>query len=253
MRLFRPGEIVFAFLVAVAMQVGFVLLLAMGDPKPVHAEISDENARPIAVAITPELDLPAGQLQGPGGKPQKVPNMWQRKAPTHSALPSTKADPTLAGVTSATVTADAGPLTDAWGDAVDLPFEGGTGGDGAPFGFPDGKGDADEERARAIVLYKGQLAAWFSARFDIRGKVPFDELKGLRARVVFEIAPDRTVTSYDVVKGSGNEVFDDRLYRNMASVVAGKAVLPPPPDKYPDILGTRETVEFSCTVKSSCE
>jgi hypothetical protein len=252
-RLFQPAEIVFAFLVAIGVQIGFLAMLALGEAKPVHGDLTDENARPISVAITPELDLPAGQLKGPGGKKTNVPSMWQRKAPqTHAALPSTKADPTLAGSTSAKVLADAGPPSDSSG--IELPFEAGTGGEaGGPFGFPDGGGPPDEEKARAIVLYRGQLAGWFSARFDIRGKVPFDTLEKLRATVVFEIAPDRTVTSYDVVKGSGNEVFDDRLYRNMASVVAGKAVLPPPPDKYPEVLTPKVTVNFSCTVRAQCE
>jgi len=255
-RLFRPIEIAFAFAVAICVQVGFLVLLALGDAKPVRADLSDENSRPIAVAITPELDLPEGELKGAGATKKNVPSMWQRKAPqNNSALPSTKADPSLAGLTSAKVLADAGPPSDAIGDAIELPFEAGSGGDAnGPFGFPDGGKAPDEEEARAIVLYRGQIGGWFSSRFDIRGKVPFDTLQKLRATVVFEISvADRTVISYDVVKGSGNEVFDDQLYRNMASVVASKAVLPPPPDKYPNLLHGRETVVFSCTVQTQCE
>jgi hypothetical protein len=252
--LFRNDELAFAILLAIGVQVGFLALLAFGEAKAVVGELSDENRRPIAIAVTPELDLPGGTLKGPGGKRSNVPSMWQRKSSKKSALPSTKADQTLAGMTSAKVEGDAGPQSDAASDAVDLPFEGGLAGDASgPFGFPDGGGPPDEEKARAIVLYRGQLAAWFSSRFDVRGKVPFDTLQKLRATVVFELAPDRTVTAYDVTKGSGNDVFDDRLYRDMASVVASKVVLPPPPDKYPDILPPKVTVVFSCTVKTQCE
>jgi outer membrane biosynthesis protein TonB len=251
-RLFPTSDWVLAGAIAVSAQGSFVVMLARGEAKPVLADMSDENRKPVSVQIVPIVDdLPTLKL---GGKPSTLPDMWQKpksmqKAGGESAV-STKADtenaPTNksdAGVTDA-VSVD--PIA---GDAASDPNASEA---GSAAGSKTGT-ETDPAKAHAIDQYKAQLNAWFSARFNIKGKVPWETLKNLKAIVVIDITPDRKVGGYDVVKGSGNDAFDDQLYRDLAKVQVGGAVLPPPPENYPDILGTKQRLSFQCTVQAACE
>ena len=254
-RVFPRRDVYFAVGVAVVVQGAFTVLLARGEPKEVLVDLSDDNAKPVSVAITPVPDdLPMLKL---GGKkqPGKLPDMWLKPKATPKkggdSTPSTKADtehpPESKG--------DAGPPSDAQsldpiaGDASSDPV---AQNEGSAAGSKLGT-ETDPLKAHAVDQYRAQLDAWFSARFNIRGRVPWEKLKGLKATVVVDVTPDRKVGAYDVVSGSGDDTFDDQLYRDMAKVQVSGAVLPPPPENYPDILGTKLRLSFRCSVRAACE
>jgi hypothetical protein len=222
--------------------------------------MSDDNKKPLAVSITP-VSEDFQVLRAGSPKPSKLPNAWKRKPKPQAeqksadgARPSTAAGLDAESASSAKVDPDAGALTDAALGDADF-SDAGPSGASSILGDPNGKdgGKIPEKRELAAAIYRDQLAGWFRMRFNIRGKVPFDTLKTLHATAVIDISPDRKVTGYDVKKGSGNEVFDDRLYRDLASVQVSGAVLPAPPDDFPDIQPTKLTVTFQCTSQASCE
>ncbi|GAC1364188.1 MAG: hypothetical protein NVSMB47_15850 [Polyangiales bacterium] len=270
---FSGLEIGLACFVACAAQLTFAALLSQSDRHPLNADISDDNSKPMAVAITPVVsDLPLLKL---GGKPKpgQLPDMWKKKAkPTpvktkqneieNAVTPSTKAEKTVdaipdAGLTEAGVTptdaetvAQVDPnMTDAVAsDAPDPNLNT----PGSAAGTENGT-EADPLKAQVVDQYRAQLTAWFTARFPIRGKLPFDVLKELYGRVVAHITADRKVGSYEIAKASGNEIFDGELRKAMDAIVASGAVLPPPPPAYPDILGATFPVGFRCNIKQYCE
>jgi hypothetical protein len=243
-----------AFALAAAVQVGTVVLFRLGEPGAVVVDLSDDNAKPVSVAITPiPDDLPLLKL---GGKTGKLPDMWlkpkaSKKKSEGEQQASTKADqehaPTNGG--DAGVANDASSLDPILGDAATDPNAASS---GNPAGSDAGK-EIDPAKAHAVDLYRAQLNAWFSGHFNIRGKVPFEKLKTLKATVVVTVTNDRKVSGYDVVGPSGDDAFDDQLYRDLAHVQASGAVLPAPPESYPDILGQTLRLSFSCKDKSACE
>lgn len=253
LRLFPRRDVAVALGIAVAVQGGFVALLARGAPKDVVVDLTDDHAKPVSVAITPVIDdLPLLKL---GGKkqPGKLPDMWLKpkksaKASGESA-PSTAADPNAPSKGDAGVANDAQSLDPIAGDASSDPV---AQNEGSAAGSKSGT-EVDPLKAHAIDQYRAQLDAWFSARFHIRGRVPWDTLKALKATAVIDVTADRKVGGYDVVSGSGDDAFDDQLYRDLAKVQASGAVLPPPPENYPDILGSKLRLSFRCSVRSACE
>jgi len=90
-------------------------------------------------------------------------------------------------------------------------------------------------------------------RFDIRGKVPFETLKALRSSVVVTIGPERTVTGFTVTKPSGNDTFDERVRASLESIVSSGVELPAPPQLYPDILKSTQSLLYRCDQRSACE
>ncbi len=113
--------------------------------------------------------------------------------------------------------------------------------------------ETDPLKGRAADMYRAQLAAWFAARFQIRGKVPFDRLKTLHATAVVTVTADRKVGSFSVVKPSGDPTFDAEVNATLARVQSGGVELPAPPPMYPDLLGQALPVGFQCTVQKLCE
>ena len=94
-RTFDAQDVLVAFTVALLAQLGLVAAFSLPSPKLVEADISDDNARPIAVAITPVLRL--------GTKsPTKLPTRWQRKQPlaakSQGPTPSPQAEKTLEAI-----------------------------------------------------------------------------------------------------------------------------------------------------------
>jgi hypothetical protein len=114
-------------------------------------------------------------------------------------------------------------------------------------------GDGDPLAAQQAGMYRGQLDAWFSARFQIRGKLPFDQLKNLRATVVVTVDASRQVTGFQIVKPSGDPIFDGELRRALSAAQSGAGTLPAPPESHPELLGTQVTLSFSCTSRARCE
>lgn len=271
---FLRREIALATVASIAAQLVFVVVLLLPPPEPVEVDLSDENARPIAVAITPIPLLKLGQ------KKPSLPSRWQRAirpATKHPAAtpdngaPSTLADPNAEPVRPIdggirTKPADAGPAeisdaASATSQATDASplgtLDGGAstpGSDqlGAENGSPNGT-ETDPLKARAADIYRAQLAAWFAARFQIRGKVPFEELQKLQASVVVSTSGERRVTGFSITKPSGNAAFDEAVRASLNQVQSGGVELPAPPPAYPEMLRRSVPVSFRCTVRSQCE
>jgi hypothetical protein len=123
---------------------------------------------------------------------------------------------------------------------------------GAPEGIKEGT-ETDPLKAHATDLYKAQLTGWFKSRFSIRGKIPFEVLKDLRATVRVNIGEDRTVTGFAIVEPSGNATFDAELNSALAAIVSSGADVPAPPPMYPDVLSKSQRIDFRCTIRSECE
>jgi hypothetical protein len=260
MSLFTPQEIVIALATAALAQLGFVGLFSMPQPEMVKMDISDENARPIAVAITPVPLLKQGSKT-----PSKLPSQWQRKKPvaakSEGPLPSPQAEQTPDAIpkspmpdaavapnvvdAATTTTPDLSTAADAAPTTV-------ASSEGAPEGVPTGT-ETDPLKARAISLYRAQLAAWFLSRFAIRGKIPFDQLQKLHALAVVQITAERRVGGFTLTSPSGDATFDGEVKATLSRIQSGGAELPAPPPLYPDVLGQSLPVSFQCTIRSQCE
>ena len=236
---FDAQEVVIACAVAVLAQLGFLAVFSLPSPPLVNADISDENAQPIAVSITPVLKL--------GSKsPSKLPTEWQRTkaaAPqAKAAVPSTEASKTVEAIpkTSVADAAVAPVVVDA--SAVAQPNlsareEAGAAGpvastEGSEQGAANGT-ETDPLKARAADMYRAQLAAWFGARFGIRGKLPFDKLKTLHATARVTVTADRKVGSFSIIRPSGDPTFDDEVQNTLQRIDSSGIELPAPPQMYP--------------------
>jgi hypothetical protein len=258
---FGAKDVSLALAAAVVAQLALLLVFSLPSPKLVEADISNANAQPIAVSITPVLKL--------GSKnPTHVPAAWRRKqavvTPPHGAVPSPQAEKTVDAIPKTTIT-DAGaahpdasevrmaetpvPATSAsspLATASALPIEGSE--KGAPTGT-----ETDPLKARAADMYRAQLQAWFGAQFDIRGKVPFDRLRTLHALVSVSVSEDRKVVGFALQKSSGDDVFDAQVRATLSRIQTGGAELPAPPAMYPEMLRSSLPVGFSCTIASRCQ
>jgi hypothetical protein len=256
-RSFDAQEITIACAVAVLAQLVFIAAFSLPSPKLVQADISNDNAQPIAVAITPVLKL---------GSKTKLPSAWQRQRPvvarSHAALPSPQAEKTLEAIPKTHV-ADAGvaPLVadaasqeqpnltqpqDAMAAASVASTEGSEQGSAAGT-------ETDPLRARAADMYRDQLAAWFAARFHIAGKIPFEQLKTLSALVQVSVTEDRKVGSFTVLKPSGDSTFDAEVNATLTGIQSSGVELPAPPPMYPEMLGKSQTFKLHCSNRKLCE
>jgi hypothetical protein len=258
-RTFDAQDVVIALAVAVLAQLGFVAAFSLPSPKLVEADITNDNARPIAVAITPVLKL--------GSKtPTKLPSQWQRKRAVAAksepaALPSPQAEKTLEAIpkTHAPDASVAPNATDAAApDQPNLTAQVDAGSpttaastEGSEQGSANGT-ETDPLKARAVDMYRAQLMAWFMSRFDIRGKIPFDQLKKLHANAVVTVTADRKVGGFSITHPSGDVVFDTEVQATLARIQSGGVELPAPPPMYPDILGQSLPVGFQCTIAKLC-
>jgi hypothetical protein len=263
---YSPAEIALGVLVACLAQLGGLLLLRTGGGTRMMADISDERARPMSVAITPVVDDAPLLKLGTKKQPGKLPDRWiapravERTTP--AAFPSPHATAAPHAIPTVAV-ADAGqkpPTKDTeivkQADLLVQVPEAGAAPvstvEGAVDGVKEGT-ETDPLKAHAVDLYRSQLVGWFMRKFDIRGKVPFETLKTLRASAVVTIGPDRTVTSFTISKPSGNDVFDAQVRASLESIVSSGAELPAPPQNYPDILKSTQPLNYLCTNRSACE
>lgn len=256
-RTFDAQDITIASAVAVLAQLLFIAAFSLPSPKLVQADISNDNAQPIAVAITPVLKL---------GSKTKLPSAWQRQRPvaakSQAPLPSPQAEKTLEAIPKAHVSdagvapvvVDAAPLeqpnltlpADAQASAPVASTE------GSEQGAANGT-ETDPLRARAADMYRDQLAAWFAARFQIAGKIPFDRLKTLSALVRVSVTDDRKVGSFTVLKPSGDATFDAEVNATLNRIQSSGVELPAPPPMYPEMLGKSQTFKLHCSDKKKCE
>jgi hypothetical protein len=257
-RNFDAQDVTIACAAAVIAQLMFVAVFSLPPPKLIEADISNDNAQPIAVSITPVLKL--------GTKnPTKLPSQWQRKQPVaaksqpQAPLPSTKAEKTASATPTATASV-AAPVVDAGKAEPPSPtapessanaLATASSVEGSEQGAANGT-ETDPLKARAADMYKAQLASWVMSRFNIRGKLPFDKLKTLRA-VAQVTVEDRKITSFSVVKPSGDSTFDGEVEATLQKIQSSGAELPAPPPMYPEMLARSQTFSFQCTLQKLCE
>jgi hypothetical protein len=258
---FRADEVAIAVPVAILAQLGLVWMLASPGPRDVRADISDEAAKPIAVAITPLVDQPLLKL---GQQQPAVAPGWQRKtAPKQdeNPLPSPQAQIDAgpvdkpvsdAGPPVEPTDAGTGPASPNTPEDASVVSDSGLSGPGDPSGSDAGT-ETDPLKGRAVAMYRSQLDGFFSSRFNIRGKIPFELLEKLSATVVIQVSPDRKVTGFSVVKPSGDPIFDQEVRAAVAGVQSSGIELPAPPPRYPELLGPSVTLGFRCTVRKACE
>lgn len=261
-RSFDAQDVTIAIAVAILAQLGFVAAFSMPTPQLVEAEISNDNAQPIAVAITPVLKL--------GSKtPTKLPSTWQRRQPVaaksqhEAALPSTQAQKTPDAIPTAVVPdAAVAPVAvdTSRAEAPDLTVPVDAGVATAPAASTEGSEqgavggtETDPLKARAADAYRAQLMRWFMEHFHIRGKLPFDQLKSLHSTTTVTITADRKVGGFTVDRPSGDATFDDEVRSTLSQIQSSGVELPAPPPMYPDILRSTLPVNFACTVQKNCE
>ena len=264
------GDYLLAGVIAVAVQAATVAILHVSGGAPLPKKILDNE--PISVAIQPVLEIPPAPAEplpalklGSEPQPNRLPDMAPKPQQVPrveaKATPSTKAEPTPQAIPTTEVSDAGPPPPDAEvAKEVDpnIPVVENPGPapvhttEGAPDGVAGGT-ETDPLKAHAVSLYRSKLDSWFSSRFRIRGEIPFETLKTLRAKVVVEVSEDRTVKSFRIVTPSGNEVFDEKLRQSLEAIRASDAELPPPPPMYPDILGQTLSLSFSCTNRRLCE
>jgi hypothetical protein len=246
---FKGREVALAALLALLVEGGMLLLWVYAGAGSAHvAAAPEEGPKEIPIAVKPVVDE-TPLLKLGGKKKAKLPDMWKKQAPVQrfeeTSAPSAKASKTPEAIPSSKLTpldASAPPpdaevakqvdqqLTDAAPDAAPT-----VEGEGTADGVKEGT-EADPLKARAVSAYYGKLQGWFNARFRPPSEgAPCAELKKLGASVVVNVAGDRSVGGYSLVKPSGNPEFDARV-RTMLDGAKGEQ-LPPPPPLYPDILG----------------
>ena len=253
---FRPDELAIAVATSLLAQFLFALALASPTPPAQRADISDEATRPIAVPIVPVLPdgrvlklgtpHPKAGTSGPSG-PKQV------KPVDNQVLPSTK--PLTSDIVDAAVTFDA----EAPNEVPDAAAGGGnTASDASatavgPEGDPTGGNDPCPALCkRAADTYRGQLAAFFLRRFDIKGKLPFDQMKKLHASATVTVSNDRHVTGFSF-SPSGDSIFDAEAKRVLQSIQSNGTLVPAPPPAYPELIAKPFPVVFQCSVQSACE
>jgi hypothetical protein len=256
---FGAKDVSLALAAAVAAQLALLAVFSLPSPKLVEADISNANAQPIAVSITPVLKL--------GSKsPTHLPAAWRRKqavvTPPRSAAPSTQAEKTVDAIPKTTVTDAGAPRLDASeARAIETPtaspssptaIASALSTEGSEKGATTGT-ETDPLKARAADMYRAQLQAWFGSQFDIRGKVPFDKLRTLHALVSVSVSEDRKVVGFALQKASGDDVFDGQVRATLSRIQTSGAELPAPPAMYPEMLRSSLPVGFSCTIASRCQ
>ena len=182
---FSFAEIGLGLIVAVAAEFGGLLLLRTGGGTALRADISDERARPMSVAITPIVDddpAPEARFQTPAGSvarsldraasggahdPQRIPEPLTRH-PRRTPFPPW-ASPTRGKNRPAQRRDHEANRSQRRGsDAGRAPCRMRR----AP-PTASKKAPRPTPKAHAVSLYRAQLDRWFSAKFAIRGKIPF--------------------------------------------------------------------------------
>ena len=255
---FDKLEIGLGAFVAIAAQLALIALLSAGEADHWVAEISDENSKPMAVAITPVLDEPPLPKLG-GKKPvSQLPDMWKKKASAtatkkekgddHPVLPSTAADASVAAIPDAAIT-EAGLSTEdaSIGLIQDAPPNDPNYDEaGSAFGSPDGSPDVLGDFS--IQQYKNDLSAWFNGHFHPPTSIPCDELKTLKATTSVTVSPDRQVIAHSV-SSSGNAEFDAEVEKTLSAIQSNGDLLHAPPS--PEVFS--KPLNFGFYGKKACK
>jgi outer membrane biosynthesis protein TonB len=104
-------------------------------------------------------------------------------------------------------------------------------------GDPQGIEDGTETQARAGDLYRGQLVMFFKRGWSIPTTIGDTSKLATRARV--EITPDRRVGEHQLIKSSGNALFDQSVEDRFNELRSLGTTLPePPPEVRSQFQGT---------------
>jgi hypothetical protein len=257
---------------AVVAQGAFVALFVVAPRGAAgRAEIAEARRDEIAVAVEPVDDRPL--LKYGAEEPARAPAgkaapRWRGRqasaspaaaaqaspplgpvAPTPApSAPADAPDPSPAPIASASASAPA-PST---GDAADAGPPAAATTPGSALGSDAGT-EVDPLKARIVASYRAQLDAWFSARFHIRGKLPFGQLEKLAASVVVEVSDARRVVGFSIASPSGDPIFDGQLRADLAAIQASGVELPAPPPAHPELLERSVHLRFACAIRAACE
>lgn len=256
---FRPREIAASAIAALAvMTAAGVALRAARFDRPPAPVIDPSVERAVRVVAVTDTDVPLLAL---GGKrdPRTLPDRRVEEQPSQrierKAFVSPKAGKAEADIPPPEVAiADAGtepPPPDASvALRVDTPIEPSDAGAVANVDRPgssdgvNGGTETDPLKARAVDLYRGRIASWFSRRFRVSGSgLSQADLVRYRVSATVDVGPDRAVTGYSLVP-SGNASFDAAA-RAALEGAKGQSI-PPPPENYPDVVQRRINVTFVC-------
>lgn len=252
-RLFTPLEWLVALAGALVVQVLFIGLLALaGDSQKKTSAPPVEQPLEIPIEVQPVLDdLPLLKLGSKQDVKPALPEMWQKRAPVpvkrfeERSAPSEQAkddvedipDSELADEKHKAPPEDAEIVKKVDQDLEDESDEPPppSSEEGAADGVEEGT-ETDPLKARQVDLYRRRIAGWFNAKFTQPTGIPCDVLKSLSASVAVQVGAGRRVTSFSLVRPSGNATFDRRVSSTMQALTGQQ--LPPPPAMYPDILGS---------------
>lgn len=259
---FKPAELGAALLLAVGLEAGILIALALAGGSHSLAPEKPEDKALIPIQVTPVIDdLPLLKL---GSKAKaKLPDMWRKPPPkpryedksapsplaekNPTALPKNevaKSDETPPPPSAELAKKVDEPIPEeAPTQETTLPEEG----DNA--GVKEGT-EVDPLKAFVVDQYKMKVIAWFKSGFTVPSGLDCATLATLATRIAAQVGADRTVTGYTLTGPSGNEVFDARVKAHMDRKVGQQ--LPPPPPKYPDILDAVVLPTFSGKT-SSCK
>lgn len=264
-----------AVVVAVGAQVAFVAAFAAGEHAPARADLVEAPHDEMAVAVGAVSDLP---LLKYGAEDPGTATVRQA-APTRPALGAAAPPPRATRAPGAAVTTEAKPAppdaperpsspgapsadsTAKPSSAEPEPAAGPVAADAGPPAAATTPGSAlgsdagteiDPLKARAAASYRAQLDNWFSARFHIRGKLPFARLEKLAASVVVSVS-ERRVVSFSLAAPSGDPVFDGQLRADLNAIQSSGVELPAPPPTHPELLGTTVSLRFACSIRAYCE
>jgi hypothetical protein len=263
-----------AAVVAVAAQVGFVAIFTSGDHASARADGVEPPHGEMAVAVDAVSDLPLLKYgsekpaTGAGHSAARArPNRGKTEPPRMARAPgaaaATQPLPTLPE-TSEAPSSPSSPPPDSTSRSANADPEPATGPLVADAGPPaaastlgsalgsDAGTEIDPLKARDAASYRSQLDNWFSARFHIRGKLPFDRLEKLAASVVVSVS-ERHVVSFSLAAPSGDPVFDGQLRADLNAIQSSGVELPAPPPTHPELLGTTVSLRFACSIRAYCE
>jgi hypothetical protein len=246
LRAFSPREVVlctvFGVLFESLLLVGIVL---SGSTKTQILERQEAQEIAIPIAVQPVLDdLPLLKL---GSKKDKLkprlPDMWRKRDPTpvrrleERSAPSELAEDNVDKVAKSDVADKDHPAPDEDDELV-----------------KEVEQTLEEDEAQNVPelseegaerdLYRMKVIGWLNVRFQPpKDQVPCEVLRTLSAVVTVQVGGDRSVASFSVASPSGNAVFDASVQATMNAMVG--QILPPPPELYPDILGSSVTTRMS--------
>ena len=256
---FKSSELGLAVMLAVLLEAGIILGLAVaGGSKSLAAEKAEVKEL-IPIQVTPVVDdLPMLKLGGPKAK---LPDMWRKPPPKpryeDKSAPSEQADKNLkelpknevakANETPAPPSAEIAKKIDEEPvvPTQEPPKEMALPEEGANDGVKEGT-ETDPLKAFVVSQYRIKLISWFKSGFVIPPGTETDALTKIAAKV----GADGTVTSFTINSPSGNEAFDARVKSHMDGKVGQQ--VPPPPPNYPNILDSVVLPNFSAKT-SSCK